>query len=155
MHFLYLQRMGRLSVEWNTDKDGTNEFTCRMHRRFAGTDTGMHAPADIYMRQLPCHPAGVRPALAPREFGRVFLLHLPRFGLQLDCRELGHARQWCDKHLEHPGLESIHAYLCQLMPWHGEMGRKHDANAYCLHRLHVFSMVCLRFKWPADKDSDW
>jgi hypothetical protein len=126
-----------------------------MHRRLACSDTVLHTAADIYMRQLPCHPAVVRPALAPREFGRIFLLHLPRFGLQLDCRELGNACQRRDKHLEHPGLESVHAYLFQLMPWHGEMGRKHDANAYCLHRLHILSLVCLRLKRPADKDSDW
>jgi hypothetical protein len=110
----------------------------------------MHSAADIYMRQLPCHPAGVRP---PFEALISLVQHLPRVGLQLDHRQLGNACQRRDKHREHHRLERNHSYLFQFMPWHGELGRKHDANAYCLHRLHILSLVCLWLKRPADKDS--
>jgi hypothetical protein len=55
---------------------------------------------------------------------------LPRHRLQLDRSELGDARQRRDKHRErkHTGLEPDNAYLLELVPRHGEMGRKHDSS---------------------------
>ena len=87
----------------------------RKHDTYTDADTDTYADTYAYdVRHLPHHPAGVWRALVPQEPRD--MRHLPRHRLQHDRRELGHARQRCDKHREHPGLESVYSLLLELMP---------------------------------------
>jgi hypothetical protein len=143
LHIVYVLGLGSLPAQQHADQNGDVIVSRRLHRRNARPVAGLHlCTANAGLRFLPRHPACDWSAHVPRELARVPVQHLPRRGLQFNCRDCGDAPERSERRRKFLELQRDYALLLSRVPWLAELVVKNKTvpsappqgvRLFCIH----------------------